>query len=581
MTPQGERRRKAARRIAALGRAAMRLALLGALLAWAGCSAEAESGDFRAADGSGNNSNNSSGNNSDNSSNNTNNEGGNAANNAANNADPNNANNSEPYIPEEEAKVVFEAPRSSRNYVFVANPGLDSVAKIDADTLEITSVETGDRPTVVQTFKEENLAVVLNEGSAEVTVIRAGDGSDYVRNLPVPVSMNALVLSPKGDYALVYFDFDKAQEDPEFRLDEAAPPFQDVALVKLEEGGEKVFHLTVGFQVLDLEFDDEGQRAFVITRTGISVVELATVRGDKALPPISVAEVDAQDETDREVEVTGDGRFAFVRSAGLEGLNVVDLGDRAITLVSLPTIPTDLDLVPGQSRAVATLRGTHQVAILELPAVLEDPESLRILELSDDFNAGQAELTPDARKAVLFTTVEERPELAVLDLDTGALAQHLLKKGVQSVAISPESDAAVVFHTKQPGTPTPGEPEDSFLAKSHAYSIVDLETGYAKIETLPTKAGEFVFGESSGRLYFLLNDKLADVRQVEVIDLGSFRTRSIRLGSPPEHVGSIPNDGVPRIYISQEHPVGRMTFIDEADLEIKTVTGFELNSLIE
>ena len=81
--------------------------------------------------------------------------------------------------------------------------------------------------------------------------------------------------------------------------------------------------------------------------------------------------------------------------------------------------------------------------------------------------------------------------------------------------------------------------------------------------------------------YLLLNDEGQDIRQLEVINLDSFRTESIRLGSPPDHIGLIPNDGNPRIYISQEHPVGRMTFIDETNDEIKTVTGFELNSLID
>lgn len=501
---------------------------------------------------------------------------------STNNGDTNNGNNSEPepYIPEEEVQMAFQAPRSSRNFVFVANTELDSVAKIDADTLEIVSIEAGDRPTLVETRREENLAVVLNEGSDELTVIRAGDSRDYVRNLPIPASMNALALSPKGDYALVWFNFNRAQEDPDFNLEDAAPPFQDVALVSLAEDAEEVFNLTVGFQVLDLEFDDEGERAFIITRTGVSVVELGSIQSDRAIPPVSVAEVEQEDETDREVEITGDGQFAFVRTAGLEGLNVVDLVNREVTLVPLSSIPTDLDIVPGQNRALAVIRGSDELALIDLPQALEDPESVRVIDLGDT-NAGQAELSPDASKALLFTTSEDRPEIAVVDLEREEMSLFPLRKGVTSVAIGPESRSAVIFHTKQPGTPTPGEPEDDFIAKSWAYSVLDMDTGYAKIETLPTEPGEFAFGESNRSLYVLLNDPLAGVRQVEIIDLASFRTQTLRLGSPPMHVGTIPNEGSPRIYISQDHSLGRMTFINEVDLEVKTVTGFELNSLIE
>ncbi len=484
------------------------------------------------------------------------------------------------FVPEVEERFTFQAPRSSRNYVFVANSSLDSVAKIDAETLAITSIEVGDRPTIVQTHQGENLAVVLNEGSDEVSVIRAGDGDDYVRNLRLPPSMNALRIAPRGDFALAWFDFRAAQQDEEFDLDAAAPPFQDVALIDLEEGAERVLHLTVGFQVTDVSFDDAGQRAFVITRTGISVVEMDAIDRDRAILPVPVVEQQIEDDIEREVAITGDGRFAFVRTAGLEGLNVVDLGSRQIALVTLSDIPTDLDIVPGQGKALAVLRRTSELAVIELPAAIEDPESVRVIALGEE-PAGLVELTPDARRALVFTSVEERKAITVVDLETETFEVHPLRKGVRGVSISPEGNMAVIFHSRLEGTPIPGEPEDDFIAKSHAYSLFDINTGYSKLETIPTEAGEFIFSDLTRRLYLLLSDPARDVRQLEIIDLTSFRTESLRLGSPPEHVGLIPNDGSPRIYISQEHPVGRMTFIDERSDEIKTVTGFELNSLID
>ena len=258
------------------------------------------------------------------------------------------------YVPEVEERFEFQAPRSSQNFIFVANSTLDSVSKINASTLEIISVETGDRPTLIDTHRGENLAVVLNEGSNELTIIRAGDNDDdYVRNVPIPVGMNQLALTPGGDYALAWFDFGRAERDAEFRLDEVAPPFQDVALVDLTEGEEKMHNLTVGFQVLEVEFDADGHRAFVITRTGVSVVDLATIDGDRAIPPVAVTDGEPDDETDREVEITSDGQFAFVRSAGLEGINVVDLVEGEVNLVALNDVPTDLDIVPGTHRATS------------------------------------------------------------------------------------------------------------------------------------------------------------------------------------------------------------------------------------
>lgn len=494
-------------------------------------------------------------------------------------------------MPEEEERFDFRVPRSSRNFVFVANTSLDAVAKVDAETLEVTSIEVGDRPTLVQTFRDENLAVVLNEGSDEVTIIRAGDfDNDYVLNLRIPPDMNALLIAPKGDYALAYYDFDRAASDPDEPAPEA-PPFQDVALVRLAEGQEAVFNLTVGFQVLDVEFDDAGERAFIITRSGVSALDFASVDGDLALPPVSVDAVvtqepdpdnpDGLDETDREVEITGDGRFAFVRTAGLEGINVVDLQDRRSALVTLAGIPTDLDIVPGENRAVAVVRQTGELAVLELPAVLDDPSAVRLIDLEGE-PAGLAELTPDATRALVFTGAEERRAITVVDLVEETFELYPLRKGIRGVAISPSGQEALIFHTKLPGDPVPGEDRDDFIDKSWAYSLFDINTGRAKLETVPAEPGEFVYSDDGERLYLLLDDPAQNVREVQIINMRSFRTDALRLGSPPEHIGLIPNDGGdPRVYVSQEHPVGRMTFINEVSGDVKTVTGFQLNSLID
>jgi DNA-binding beta-propeller fold protein YncE len=485
------------------------------------------------------------------------------------------------FVPEVEERFDFQAPRSSQNFIFVANSTLDTVSKINANTLEIVSIEAGDRPTLIETQRDENLAVVLNEGSGELTIIRAGDNDDdYVRNLPIPAAMNQLALTPRGDYALVWFDFARAEEDEEFRLDDAAPPFQDVALVDLTEGSEKSHNLTVGFQVLEIEFDEEGTTAFIITRTGVSIVTLNDVEGDGVFPPVPVTEAGLGDELDREVEITSDGQFAFVRSAGLEGINVVDLARGILSLVVLTDIPTDLDIIPGTHTALAVIRGTSELALIDLPGALEDPESITIISLGDE-PAGLAELTPDASRALVFTSAVERKAITVVDLEERTFVTHPLRKGVRSAVVSPDGTKAVIFHTKLDGDPIPGEPEDDFIAKSHAYSLFELDSGYSKIETVDAEPGEFAFSEEGNRLYLILSDKARDVRQVEIVHLDSFRTESLRLGSLPEHVGTIPNDGSPKIYISQEHPVGRMTFIDEVSGEVRTVTGFELNSLIE
>ena len=47
---------------------------------------------------------------------------------------------------------------------------------------------------------------------------------------------------------------------------------------------------------------------------------------------------------------------------------------------------------------------------------------------------------------------------------------------------------------------------------------------------------------------------------------------------PPEAIGLLPDTA--KIYVSQRHPLGRVTFIDVATSQVQTLTGFDLNSQI-
>ena len=60
--------------------------------------------------------------------------------------------------------------------------------------------------------------------------------------------------------------------------------------------------------------------------------------------------------------------------------------------------------------------------------------------------------------------------------------------------------------------------------------------------------------------------------------LDSFRVTPIELGSPPTSVGTVP--GSQRAFVGQDHPDGRISFIDYQTNSVQTVTGFELNSRI-
>ena len=498
-----------------------------------------------------------------------------ANNGSANNGTNNSTNNG--FIPEPEERLDFRRPQASAEYVFVANPELDSVAKINGLTLEITSIEVGDRPTVVRASPDTDTAVALNEGSADVSIIHASAEVDDVITLPVRAGFNNIAMAPGGAWAVAYLDYAEVQVGDDIGT------FQDVNVIKLEEGREAVFNVAVGFHVIEVEFDDDGERAFVVTEDGVSVLHAATIVEDTNAQPraVSLDPLEDAQSIDREVEVTANGELALVRSSVLEGINIVALSGRSrIETLTLPGVPTDLDLYPDSTRAVAVIKGTRQLALIDLALAVDSPETA--VELIDipDGPIGLATLDPGNDRALLYSVSEGTPALTRVDFATSKQTVWQIRKAIQGVEISPSGGRAVIFHPANT-TPTSMSEADRVVAASYAYTIIELQSGFSRLQTTPARPGEYAFTNDSRWMFIAMDDPSDRVRQVDRIDLQTFRVDNLTLTSPPQHIGRLPEGAAFDIYVSQKHAAGRMTFFATDDSEAKTVTGFELNSQIE
>jgi hypothetical protein len=70
---------------------------------------------------------------------------------------------------------------------------------------------------------------------------------------------------------------------------------------------------------------------------------------------------------------------------------------------------------------------------------------------------------------------------------------------------------------------------------------------------------------------------------LEALDYDTLLYEQIPLKSDPVYVGVMPDldsaDGKePAAWVSQQHPLGRISFYDPDDASFQTITGFELNS---
>lgn len=501
-----------------------------------------------------------------------------------------------PLPPEMEVLVDFELPQASERYVFAANPEGGTVSIIDAETRHIQTLETGERPTFLRTLAGTNDAIVLNVGSDDATIIRNPDGRATTSNVAVVRGANAIAVAPDGVHAVVYFNasFSTAGN--------ASGSLQDVSVLKLDEGNDKVTDMTVGFRPRDVFFKGDGSVAFVVTEDGISVLDFADIEDTGSGFARGISLGNDIDQKTLDVSITPNGAHALARQPGDSQIRLVDLASGAIerldlaSLVAdlgeatgdddagvaepLPIEVTDLDLAASGTVAAAVLRNQSTLLVLPIPGAFQDTAQVTRHVITDTV-VGSAALTPNGKTALLYTTAAPVEHLTVVDLQdpTAEPRTLVLRKTVRAVAIAPDSETALVVHEKLEGDPKePGIDPDLQIDREFGYSVVSVESGAVKLQTTPAMPGAFSVVPDGSAIFVLFRDDAASLREVQKIDTKSFLVTKFSLGSPPISIGAVPQTD--NVFVSQDHPEGRITFIDWKSGEKNTVTGFELNSRI-
>ncbi len=484
-----------------------------------------------------------------------------------------------PLPPPPETEYEMSEPVASERYVYVAMTEQDELARIDGTTLAVRSTEVGESPRVAQTIPGSDGAVVLDSINGTATVVRPAGEADTTRVLPTLRNLNRLDIDPSGRFAVIWFDLTRAIADGGIA---GIGSFQDVTIVSLGAGVERAVNLTVGFRPHAVAFDAAGARAYVITEDGVSVIDLgiAITQGPRIVPPIPVAAPGVA-PADLEVGIVATGQYAVVRQAGVSALRVVDLAGPtpgAAWELPLASPATDVDFAPDGSRVYVVQRAAQRLSIVDIPADVTNPAGVQTIDLTGAA-LGSFTVSRDGRRALLFTnaTLDERITLLKLDEPSIPRITWPLKKSVRSVGISPTSDTAIIVHAKAPGDPATATGVDDFIDKSYGYSMLDLATGFAKLEITPVDPGAFIYAPDGGKAYIALNGgtALSAVRALQVLDTATGVVIEKQLGSPPDAVGILPGAG--EAFVNQRHPLGRVTFVDLATDATRTVTGFDLN----
>ena len=532
-------------------------------------------------------------------------------------------------VPKEiEQTVDFLSPKAGGRFVFAANPSRDSVAIIDSLTQGVSEVTPGDAPTYLATVPGKDVALVVNVGSGTLSILKATVSGTTVSNpLPVVKTANAIDIAPDGLHAVAWFDLARASGKT------ITGSMQEVTLIDLSGTPEKTFTLTVGYKPTGVVFSEDGKAGFVITRDGISKIVFAEIKADAITPlvrigastpvpvpvpdaglppeagPVSDAKADVQlDVQDAlgieaapivpevslpvplvgdpiDVSVTKDGHYAIARRENSSEVVLVDLQTKVVTSRLLSSALTDLDLwespvVAGGTFAFAVLRAESKLVKLAIPDGFAAAAAFDTWPFPDDF-IGQVTVGESGKRAVLYSTATTAKQLVSVDLSTGGATRQSirLEKAIRAVALSPDEKTAFVVHTKASGNVDPSLSIEEQLNRSYGFSVIALQDGFPKLILTPAMPEPFVITPDSAFAFALIRDDTASVRLAKKVSLTSFQTTDFQLGSPPSGIGAL-SIASQKIFISQVHSEGRISFIDWKTDAVETITGFALNGRI-
>ncbi len=463
--------------------------------------------------------------------------------------------------PEQEVESDYEAPVATGKFVWVANPKSGRVAYVNASTLEVRTVDAGNGPTYLAAVpgQADDTAIVINVLSEDATLLKAAAGGTTTRSFKVARGANAWAFSADGRYAIAWADARKVKNAPR------TEGFQDLTVMDLTSGAVTV--LAVGYRPVAVGFAAGAPRAHAVTQDGVAIVDLST-SPPRVTKNVPISDNPLEDPGTRDVAVTPNGQLALVRRDGSAEVTVLSLDTGARAKVTLSGPATDLDLTDAGTRAVAVVRDKAQVAILPVPEIFQNPSTFTTVDVTGE-TIGSVALAPGGATGLLYTNASAVERLTVLRLGPPPEVRTVkLYSPVLAAFVAPDARHAVVVHDKTAGpSGSPG-----------AFSLVPIGA-----EPLPAK---IVATQAPPSAVAMTNDRAvvaerADTTKVYGAYLGrtpELMVERYALASPPIAVGVV--QGAKRAFVAQEHPEGRITFIDLDTGLARTLTGFELASRV-
>jgi hypothetical protein len=539
--------------------------------------------------------------------------------------------------PEQEVDEAFQVPVVSGRWVWTANPTSGKVALIDAESFAVRTIEAGAGPTQLAALPADDggsRAIVINGVSEDATLLTASDDGalEASATLPLHPGANAWAVTPDGRFAIAWTNAAAAKNpDP-------SEGFQDITVLSLAADEPFAKRLSVGYRPVRVVMDDDNRYAYFVTDAGIDVVDLKSDSGPVVEREVELSDNPANDTAKRDVNITPDGLFAFVSRLDRDYVTVVDVQQGVFKDVRLPGVVTDLDLSADASMAVAIVQqpplpvdpsaagagaggqagqssgaseggGTDVeigggggldagaggeggtsipplgaprslAVLLPVASIFAQPDMFERVDIDERF--GSVELGPQGATALLYQNSVPSTHLTLLNLAAGDTYKTYrtvdLKLPVFSAVAAPDGAHAVVLLQPPAGSAKPGAFAVVPIAKDLSAAIQGTQAPTVPLDFAKDPPAMVAIDDEHALV--TVSDG-AQVHFAYLVSMPALTVDPIQLSSAPLRGASGIVAEANQAFVAQQHPEGRITFIDLASGEQHTLTGFELSSQVK
>ncbi len=463
---------------------------------------------------------------------------------------------------------------SAGKYLYVFNPSWRIISRIDPMSGDITSITLGQDPISARPIPDGSAVIVLNRKDNNIYIINTESNEKIIKS--AASNLNSLEVSPASDYAIAYHLYSEEAEDFEGVL-----KLNEFSIVNLKSREDDTINITIGGGAPHgVKFSSDGKRILIISRNRCFVVnpeEPSKYASIELWPDPSNVIIPAQ------IEITPNGRFAFIRTQNVDYLYVIDLDQVRVIDVLEGNKPSFFGIFPDGSRALMVNSGNNTIFLLRI-----DYTSGRVYrtEISAGIALDSAQIsafdacrtiytcnTPDIPhmiyQAVIYSTTGIDKSILYLYFDepSGVVSKVIygyLPAPVQSAGISPYQPLKILLTHR------------GITKKPYPVSIIDIieeNVNTIYLDAMPTSL--IITAQINGALYALMT--LKDSSKIAYYDLISNSSSYVNVSSVPVTAGTMED----MLFILHEQPLGTITFLNLQNFEKREIKGVYVNGLLD